>query len=60
MTIQSKIAIRAPVLSPADERKASAWQVRTRPSLSHAHTLIVNVLVLLKDGVPPSATTTGK
>jgi hypothetical protein len=60
MTTQRRIAIRAPVLKPAEDRKASAWQVRTRPSLSHAQTLMVRVLLLLREGIPPSEIIMGR
>lgn len=60
MTTQSRIAIKAPVLKPAEERKASAWQVLTRPSFSQAQTLIVRVLLLLRGGTPPSEIKTGR
>jgi len=60
MTTQSRIAIKAPVLKPAEERKASAWQVLTRPSRSHAQTLTVRVLLLLRGGTPPSEIKIGR
>lgn len=61
MTIQSNMAIKAPVLRPAEDRKAWAWQtlllLRSLAFLWHTHTLRESVAVLLRGGSPPSATT---
>lgn len=47
MMIQSKIAMRAPVLRPAASSRASVLHDCTFPRLSQAHTRTVRVLVLL-------------
>lgn len=60
MTIHSRMATKAPVLSPAEDRKACAWQMLLllRPLfLWHTQTLRESVAVLLRGGSPPSATT---
>lgn len=57
--MQARMAMRAPVLSPADSIKASVphdWGV---PSGSQSHTLIDSVLVLLRAGDPLSTINTG-
>lgn len=59
MTMHSRMAIRAPVLRPAEERNASPWHIRTLPWRWHGHTRRVKVLVPLSDGSPPSHTTMG-
>ena len=57
--MHSRMAISAPVLSPAEERNASPWHIRTLPWRWHGHTLRVRVLVPLREGSPPSHTTMG-
>lgn len=57
--MHSRMAIRAPVLRPAEERNASPWHIRTLPWRWHGHTRRVKVLVPLSDGSPPSHTTMG-
>lgn len=59
MTMHSRMAIRAPVLRPAEERNASPWHIRILPWRWHGHTRSVKVLVPLSDGSPPSHTTMG-
>lgn len=61
MTIHSSMATKAPVLRPAEDRKAWAWQtlLLMRPLVLfwHTQTLRESVAVLLRGGSPPSATT---
>lgn len=57
--MHSRIAIRAPVLRPAEDRNASPWHARILPWRWHGHTRSVRVLVPLSDGSPPSQTTMG-
>lgn len=57
--MHSRMAIRAPVLRPADDRKASPWHIRILPWRWHGHTRSVSVLVPLNDGSPLSHTTMG-
>lgn len=59
MTMHSRMAIRAPVLRPAEDRNASPWHMRVLPWRWHGHTRSVRVLVPLSDGSPPSQTTMG-
>lgn len=59
MMMHSRMAIRAPVLRPADDRKASPWHIRILPWRWHGHTRSVSVLVPLNDGSPLSHTTMG-
>lgn len=59
MTMQSRMAIRAPVLRPAEERNASPWHIRILPWRWHGQTRRVKVLVPLNDGSPLSHTTIG-
>lgn len=59
MTMHTRMAIRAPVLRPAEDRNASPWHARILPWLWHGHTRSVRVLVPLSDGSPPSQTTMG-
>lgn len=59
MMMHSRMAIRAPVLRPAEERNASPWHIRTLPWCWHGHTRRVKVLVPLSDGSPLSHTTMG-
>lgn len=59
MMMHSRMAIRAPVLRPAEERKASPWHIRILPWRWHGHTRSVKVLVPLRDGSPLSHTTMG-
>lgn len=59
MMMHSRMAIRAPVLRPAEDRKASPWHARILPWRWHGHTRSVRVLVPLSDGSPPSHTTMG-
>lgn len=59
ITMHSRMAIRAPVLRPADDRNASPWHIRILPWRWHGHTRRVKVLVPLSDGSPPSQTTIG-
>lgn len=58
--MQARMAVSAPVLSPALRRKASLPHACGAPSGSHSHTRTVSVLVLLRAGLPPSAITTGR
>ena len=64
MTIHSSMATKAPVLRPAEDRKAWAWQMLwlLRPLVFpwQTHTLRESVVVLLRGGSPPSATTTNR
>lgn len=53
------MAIKAPVLRPADERNASLWQIFSLVPLWQEQTVSVRVPVLLKMGSPSSHTTTG-
>lgn len=59
MMMHSRMAIRAPVLRPAEERNASPWHIRVLPWRWHGHTRSVKVLVPLSDGSPLSQTTMG-
>ncbi len=59
ISTQSSMAMRAPVLSPAEERNASPWHTFSLVPLWQEHTLSVRVLVLLRMGSPSSHTTTG-
>ena len=61
MRMQRRMAMKAPVLRPAVERKAWAWQ-RLCPLVPrrHTHTRRFRVVVLLSMGSPPSHTTTGR
>lgn len=59
MMMHSRMAIRAPVLRPAEERNASPWHIRILPWRWHGHTRSVKVLVPLSDGSPLSQTTMG-
>lgn len=59
MTMHSRMAIRAPVLRPAEDRNASLWHIRILPWRWHGHTRSVRVVVPLSDGSPPSQTTMG-
>lgn len=59
MMTQSRMATRAPVLSPALAVSASALHSFMLPSRSQVHTLMVSVLVLLCMGRSPSEMTTG-
>lgn len=56
--MQSRMAMRAPVLRPAEEKKAWGRQVGDRRPRWHGHTRRVRVVVLLSAGSPPSHTTT--
>jgi hypothetical protein len=56
---QSRIATRAPVLSPAELVWASALHSSMLPSRSQVHTRTVSVPVLLCMGKSPSVITTG-
>lgn len=61
MTMHSSMATKAPVLRPAEDKKAWASQMLllARPPgfLWQTQTLRVSVAVLLRGGSPPSATT---
>lgn len=54
------MAIRAPVLSPADRMKGSTLQDRIVSLLSQLHTRTINVLVLLIGGTPLSLISIGR
>ncbi len=58
MSTHSRMAMRAPVLRPAEDRKAWALHTGVLAPRWHGHTLSVSVLVLLRMGSPPSHTTT--
>ena len=57
--MHARMAMRAPVLRPADSMKASVPQDWGEPSPSHSHTRMESVLVLLRAGVPLSTMSTG-
>lgn len=59
MSTHSRMAMRAPVLRPAEDRNAWALHTGARAPRWHGHTLSVSVLVLLRRGSPPSHTITG-
>lgn len=59
MTIQRRIAISAPVLSPALSANGSDSHFLLFPSRSHVHTCMVSKFVLLCTGKSPSEITTG-
>lgn len=58
--MQARMAVSAPVLSPAVRGKASLPQACGAPSESHSHTRMDRVLVLLRDGLPLSTISTGR
>lgn len=60
MTMQARMAMRAPVLRPAGRMKGSTLQDRMVSLLSQLHTRMVRVCVLLRGGTPLSLISMGR
>lgn len=58
--MQARMAIRDPVLRPAESMEASLPHDWGAPSGSQSHTRMDRVLVLLRAGLPPSMMRTGR